>query len=1821
MDRWRKSPGLLGSPALCRTGVLANPGGEASALRAWRRWVAACAGFWLVAASLAVAPQAADAQIQHLNSVQFSPGSILAQLHPATWTVTMTVAENVYSTDTFTLSGPPLSDGFQWGSLASEYSATVTAGATSTPVAVSFPSGGPYELPTVTLSLGSGSGTVAPAGSTVSITVQQCTNPGAGSYPASDFTAQVDSDTPISPAQGYTFGNPTTTTNATTDNLVAGATANWSIGFASPASLAAGAGTLSLTGPLGLPSAASAYTLADTTAGGPAQHPAAIATLAGGVQLTVPFAVYSGDSLDIGIAGATNPPINDLNGGQFFPGSFQIAVSGSGLPIYVENSGAVLISGQPGVTASMSSPVEGVSGVTWTVGFPAEAVLAAGDTITLGESLPGAAFPSDTGDYTITAGGGVPLQPSSAVPSAGGTGAQVVLTLPPGTSIPLQAQVSVQARAVANPTTGGAVTVSVATSRTPAGTVVPAVSFVPPATTPGSGTTSTGPAQTAQVHLAGTAVPLPPEPLPPLSTSPNTPAALEFGAVCQNSYCGGNLYLVAQSTVVNNTSIFIDPSRTVTIPVLNTTNVTGAYSNSSNITADTICASATENGQSVQLACVDNLAPGAQSNLQFTLPGLAASVTFTATATGINNPSNSVTATPTGGSPGPVEIVQSPTAMEELNVLPFKILYQPPGDQSTSQYTLSQGSSSAADYSLTNSQSNAQSSEQDISLSVDAGVQAGGFSADLTASAGWDTTTTNTVSSSQTTDKGVTFSTTNTQTWQAGPDSALDTPGTQPWTGDQFVLLVHPQFAVWDNITCSSGVPSAQGGCTGGGQQGQIAYAMTGANPSFLTVSAGQLATCAQGTPLAPPQTYTPRVVLEPNECLSLLQLDPFAATGSQSVNPQNSLGDLVTQVQTYSATSATTSTQITLDQQTASTLKTSSDTSFSSEVDSLFTTSASATVGYSGGIGSLASGSASVGFSYSSNTGNDVTQTVDVQQSQTSTSTVEQAASASLSDSAHPLATTIYLDSRWDTLMFQVDAPVVSTVSPSSGSPGMALAIGGSGFTSGPMTVRFCPAGGGGCTTATSPSAQSSDVATAVVPAGLGAGTYVVQVVTSGGPSQALCASGSACADFTVLPTITTSGANVASLSPATGPNGGGTPVTITGSDLAGVTAVWFGVSDPSQNPGDLQQFQQSGKAGPPPIAPAPAFRVVNSTEILACAPAVSATGTLWVSVLGANGWSPVTPGDAFTYTAGAAAGTCDQATLVGPPTVTSLSPATGPAQGGSSITVNGANFQDMVVTAPCDTAGCPAGGTVSLLEPPPVDFCALTGSPCAPGTDVNLIDSGRLSVQVPSGSGIVDVLVGGAAGFSQPVAADEYTYTPGTACTACGGPGSISLTSAPASVAAGPGEAAITATVLNAQDLPVPDTAVIFSAPGGQFTVTAAVYTNAAGVAQDTLQTGSPGTVTVNAIVPGATELENQIGPQFLPLPVVTGLSPTSGSMSGGNQITVQGLGFTGATAVDFGGTSVPVAASAVNGTGTAVTVTAPPGSGTVDVRVQNAAVLSGTGSADRYTYVTGSLLAPQIMGLSPTAGPSAGGTSVTISGSGFTGTTAVYFGSTSVPFTVVNAGEIQVTAPPGSGSVTVSVGNAHGTSAPVAADQFTYTTPLQPVTRTLSAGWNTLSIPFALASTSLAQILSDHGASLLVAYAYAGGGWVQVTSANQAQVLSQPMTGLFLDLAAGASVTATLTPASTPNPPPTLSLEPGWNLVGPSSPSGPQTYANFLTGVAPADVPLLVDPNGTPTATTDPSAETGLQVAPGHAYWLYAAAPGQVLLGQAATGSTNP
>ncbi|HXB50960.1 MAG TPA: IPT/TIG domain-containing protein, partial [Streptosporangiaceae bacterium] len=186
--------------------------------------------------------------------------------------------------------------------------------------------------------------------------------------------------------------------------------------------------------------------------------------------------------------------------------------------------------------------------------------------------------------------------------------------------------------------------------------------------------------------------------------------------------------------------------------------------------------------------------------------------------------------------------------------------------------------------------------------------------------------------------------------------------------------------------------------------------------------------------------------------------------------------------------------------------------------------------------------------------------------------------------------------------------------------------------------------------------------------------------------------------------------------------------------------------------------------------------------------------------------------------------------------------------------------------------------------------------------------------------------------------------------------------------------------------------------------------------------------------------------------PAPAVTSVSPSSGPTTGGTPVTITGTALTGATSVKFGSTAAT--AITVN-SDTSITATSPPGqAGAADVTVTTAGGTSATHPGDQYTYVSP---LPTVVIVNPASGPA--GTPVTVSGTNFTGVTAVNFGSgNKASFTVNNTTTLTATAPPGTGTVDVTVTTASGTSKTLADDQFTYVAGPPPGTlpSPVAGGW---------------------------------------------------------------------------------------------------------------------------------------------------------------------
>ena len=177
---------------------------------------------------------------------------------------------------------------------------------------------------------------------------------------------------------------------------------------------------------------------------------------------------------------------------------------------------------------------------------------------------------------------------------------------------------------------------------------------------------------------------------------------------------------------------------------------------------------------------------------------------------------------------------------------------------------------------------------------------------------------------------------------------------------------------------------------------------------------------------------------------------------------------------------------------------------------------------------------------------------------------------------------------------------------------------------------------------------------------------------------------------------------------------------------------------------------------------------------------------------------------------------------------------------------------------------------------------------------------------------------------------------------------------------------------------------------------------------------------------------------GAETMPLPDVTSCTPDSGSTAGGTAVTIAGANFTGATGVTFGGdaaTSVSVVSDI-----SITCVTPAHAAGAVDVVVTTSA---GSGTlTNGFTYINP---APTVTSITPTSGLIFGGTTTTITGTGFTNATAVTFGGlNAASYTVDSATTITAVTPAHAvGLVDVAITTAYGTATLSAG--FEYRTPV--------------------------------------------------------------------------------------------------------------------------------------------------------------------------------
>lgn len=422
--------------------------------------------------------------------------------------------------------------------------------------------------------------------------------------------------------------------------------------------------------------------------------------------------------------------------------------------------------------------------------------------------------------------------------------------------------------------------------------------------------------------------------------------------------------------------------------------------------------------------------------------------------------------------------------------------------------------------------------------------------------------------------------------------------------------------------------------------------------------------------------------------------------------------------------------------------------------------------------------------------------------------------------------------------------------------------------------------------------------------------------------------------------------GATVTGVAPGTSPTGGGIPVTVTGTGLAGATGLTVGGVPVT----DLD------------VAP-------DGTTVTGTVPATQTPGTVTVTLE-----FPAGSVDAGTITYLA-------------PATPVLSPAQGPDEGGTAVTLTGTGL---------------TGATGVTFDGIPAD-------------DVVVVDDGTITLTTPPhAAGVVDVVV--ALPGLDAVATGGYAYLlPGAPTVASVVP--------PTGPVAGGTEVTLTGTDLDS--------------------VTEVRFDGVLGTALDTDGDGTTLTVVTppHAAGPVAITLVNPGGESVLPNGFtylgdgtdtdVSSVDPGTAPTSGGTTVTLTGTGLTGATGLTVGGAAASDVVVAPGGGSLTATVPPSEAAGPAGLVVVFPA---GTADAGTITYV-----APTLTGIAPVEGPTSGGTTVALTGTGLSAASAVTFGGTPATAVTPTADGLSVTAPAhAAGPVAVAVTLPGADPAPLA---FTY------------------------------------------------------------------------------------------------------------------------------------------------------------------------------------
>jgi hypothetical protein len=351
--------------------------------------------------------------------------------------------------------------------------------------------------------------------------------------------------------------------------------------------------------------------------------------------------------------------------------------------------------------------------------------------------------------------------------------------------------------------------------------------------------------------------------------------------------------------------------------------------------------------------------------------------------------------------------------------------------------------------------------------------------------------------------------------------------------------------------------------------------------------------------------------------------------------------------------------------------------------------------------------------------------------------------------------------------------------------------------------------------------------------------------------------------------------------------------------------------------------------------------------------------------------------------------------------PTLTGISPASGPTAGGGAVILTGTNLSGATDVT---FGGTPAAAfTVNS---------ATSITAIAPAHAALLVD---VVVTTPGGSDTLD---------------DAFTYlnTPG-------------LTSVTPATGA-PGETK--SVVLRGTSFHNGTTTVNIAGSGVTASNVVWVSSTWVNASFAVAANAAPGARAVTVTTAGGTTSSVPFTVSGPP-PSLIGVNPDAGSTEGGALVTITGTNLTGATGLTFGGAPVEIF-NIYSDTGISA-VTPAHAAGSVDVVVTTP---NGTGTlVDAFTFETPAT-PPTLTGISPASGTTEGGDTVNLTGTNLDDVTSVTFGGTAASILNTSANSLTVTTlGHAAGTVDVAVTSPDGSD--TLDDAFTFEEPAAPPTLT--------------------------------------------------------------------------------------------------------------------------------------------------------------------------